>query len=266
MLFAIVDENQNNSTLLPPTTLSSPLSSPDEQEQNTTNECMEMIPADKAISPGEAGEILLNYMNQANGAKREEQVELGGSQIAIIDEEHIIERERQDSEGKTIKERIIKRYKGFKCPKRLVVIVCCLLFLAVLAIVGGLVYYTRKKYSSNKQEGPFIPSTQSTKFHYILVCPGPEVIVYLTQENQTVFLDGVTNVDGQPVPSLNYQPLIDGNSAKYIAPSRLIITRASIGKTFHIKVSLEDEGGLISECSYQVKVEGEISAKVLLRM
>ena len=227
---------------------------------------MEMIPADKAMPPKEAGEILLNYMNQANGANCEEQVELGGSQIAFIDEEQVIERERQDSEGKTIKERIIKRTKGLKCPKRVVIFLCGVAFLTVLAIVGASVYITRKKYSSSKHEGPFIPSTQSTKFHYTLVCPGPEVVVYLTQENQTVFLDGVTNVDGQPVPSLNYQPLIDGNSAKYIAPSRLIITRASIGKTFHIKVSLEDEGGLVSECNYQVKVEGEISAGVLINV
>ena len=223
-----------------------------------------MIPADSkaAMPPGQAGEILLNFMNQVNGAKAEEQVELGGSQIAIIDEEHIIERERQDSEGKTIKERIIKRTKGLKCPKRVVIVLCFVAFLTVLVIVGASVYITRKKYSSSRQEVPYVPSTQSTKFHYTLVCPGPEVIVYLTQENQTVLLDGVTNVDGQPVPSVNYQPLIDGNSAKYIAPSRLIITRASIGKTFYIKVSLEDEGGLASECSYQLKVEGKRFAKI----
>ncbi len=135
-----------------------------------------------------------------------------------------------------------------------VVVVIAILVLAIVLVV---VYTTKKKYESGEnKEGPIVGDTGS-KFHYTLVCPGPEVVVSLTQERQEVILEGVTNVDGHPIPSLNYKPVIFGDSAEYAAPSKFIITRKSVGKTFPVEVNLLDVDGTMAQCSYRIRVEGK---------
>ncbi len=128
-----------------------------------------------------------------------------------------------------------------------------IVLIIALATIAAVVYILKIKYTAQVTEPP---KDGTTILYNTLICPGPLVTVHLTQHRQEVILEGVTTVDGRPIPSLAYKPLIEGNSAKYEAPSRLILTRYSVGSIFPIKVTLKDINGAISQCSYNISVEG----------
>lgn len=171
---------------------------------------------------------------------------------------------------KRIAERVLQKWVPKKWKKKdedniehlklkycmiIAVVLISAITIIVVAIVIAIVF-TTKKNSGESREGPVVSDTAS-KFHYTLVCPGPEVEVYLTKERQEVILEGVTNVDGRPIPSLEYRPVIFDDSAEYAAPSKFIITRKSVGKEFPVDVNLKDVDGTMSQCSYKILVKGK---------
>ncbi len=128
-----------------------------------------------------------------------------------------------------------------------------IVLIIALATIGAVVYISTIKYTA--QVIVPVPPTDTPVIYNTLICPEP-LTVYLTQHRQEILMEGVTTIDGRPIPSLIYKALIEDNSVEYEAPSTLILTQHSVGRIFLVKVTLKDFNTDTSHCSYNISVEG----------
>ena len=89
-----------------------------------------------------------------------------------------------------------------------------------------------------------------------VTCPESQVVT-IGQYETRVKLDGAETRDNIGIKLLEYQAIIEDDSATYLEPDQLVLTRQSIGNTYLIAVTTKDLDDNAAFCNYTVSVEGK---------
>ncbi len=89
-----------------------------------------------------------------------------------------------------------------------------------------------------------------------VTCPSSHTVT-LNQETLVVKLDGAETKDNTGIQLLEYRAEVGDGTATYEEPDRLLLTRASVGRTYTVQVITKDLDDNEATCNYTISVEGE---------